>query len=131
MEDVAGVALDILRRRLPAVEVRREDLVSCTRIARGKKLLCKFSRTGPSTPRYQLYDSRFSLKDSRSDDTLYISEHLSKVRFDIFQKLLQEKRAKKVHSVFSKNGVVFCRVVMHGRKIRVSDAQQIPEVLRG
>ena len=130
-EDVTGVVLDLLKRRLPTVEVRREDIASCSRIARGKKLLCKFSRTGPSTPRYQLYDSRFSLKDSRPDDRLFISEHLSKARFDIFQKHLQEKRAKNVHSVFRKNGVVFCRVMMHGRKIIVTDAQQIPEVLRG
>ena len=130
-EDVTGVALGLLRQHLPAVELKREDIVSCTRIARGKKLLCKFSRAGPLSPRYQLYDSRFSLKDSRTDDKLFISEHLSKARFDIFQKLLQEKRAKRVHSVFSKNGVVFCRVVMHGRKIRVTHAQQIPDVLKG
>ncbi|KAF0298187.1 hypothetical protein FJT64_004437 [Amphibalanus amphitrite] len=39
-EDVAGVALGLLRRHLPAVELKREDIVSCTRIARGKKLLC-------------------------------------------------------------------------------------------
>ena len=130
-EDVTAVTLDVLKRHLPTVELRREDIASCIRVARGKKIICKFFRTGPLTPRYRLYDSRFSLKDSRPEDRLYISENLSKARFDIFQKLLQEKRAKNVHSVFSKNGAVFCRVAMHGRKIRVSHTQQIPEVLRG
>ena len=130
-EDVTAVTLELLRRHLPTVELSREDFVSCTRIAQGKKLLCKFSRSGPLSPRYQLYDSRFSLKDSRDEDRLYISENLSKVRFHIFQKLLQEKRAKRLYSVFSKNGAVFCKAVKHGRKIRVSYVQQIPEVLRG
>lgn len=130
LEDVTDVTISMLRRHLPAIELKREDIVSCRRIGNGKKILCKFSRGDTSSPRYQLYDKRFALKDSPPENKLFINEHLSKRRLDIFQKLLQEKGAKRLHSVFSKNGVVFCTVMRYGRKIRVTSADQIPHALR-
>ena len=62
---------------------------------------------------------------------LYVSENLTRKRQDIFQALLNEKRQKRLYTVFTKHGEVFCKTMQHGRKIRVDSLDAIPDALRG
>ena len=76
-------------------------------------------------------DQRRADTERSTTSQLYISENLTRRRQEIFQALLNEKRHNRLYTVFTKNGDVFCKVVQHGRKIRVESLDAIPEALRG
>lgn len=135
-EDVVETAVSLLGKSMPDVSVSRNDIEDAFRIGKKKMIICKFRDAGKLSVRDRIYEERFKLRAISSADSgtgpkpLYVSENLSPYRQAILQALVKEKQAKKLYTVFSQNGVVFCKTMQHGRKIRVHTLEMIPTVLR-
>lgn len=129
-EDVTDTAVTLMQKMLPTVQVEKRDLTDCIRIG-GKRILCRFAR---APVRNAVYEKRLSLrKDERGqergeNDRLFINEDLSPKQREIFHALMEEKKARKIWTVFSRNGAVFCKTSQHAQKIRVTDVRQISQI---
>lgn len=62
---------------------------------------------------------------------LVIRENISTHRPEIFTTVMGEKLADLIHSVYSRNGDVFCPVVPNGIKINVHNIEDIQKVMHG
>lgn len=132
-EDVTDTVVDVIKKHLPDVPVDKQDLEQCFRIAKGKRIVCRFHRSGKGSVRDRVYEERFSSKTVRGSDkdlSLYINENLTPRRQKIVQALLAEKAAGKVYTVFSKNGTVFCKLMKHGARIRVTSEAQVRDIVK-
>ena len=135
-EDVVETAVTVLAQCMPQVPISRDEIDDAFRIGKNKRILCRFKSPTKGSVRDRLYEGRFNSKPAEGPENtesknLYISEHLTPYRQTIFQALLEEKRAKRVYTVYTKHGDVYCKIAQYGRKIKVDSMQQIPSVLRG
>ena len=136
-EDVAATTRTLLHKFMPQTEVREADIVQCYRVNKGKKIVCQFARCGQASVRDEIYDSRMALmKDENgqmrdSSEQLFVNEKLTTGAFAAFLKLREEKRRGRIHSVYTKYGVIYVRMRQHGAKIRVHNGETCDRVLRG
>ena len=70
-EDVTSTTVTMLNRCLPDVKVDRDDIDECFRIARGRRILCRFRRAGKGSVRDRLYENRFAAR--RGGDAAAVS----------------------------------------------------------
>ena len=106
-EDVEAVLMDVIRGSL-GITVRREDIDHAHRMsAGGSKIVCRFTKSGPSSIRQQIYDSRIPPKGERPRLSLYVNESLSQNRQQVYLKLLELKRSGRVYTVFTRAGDIF------------------------
>lgn len=125
-EDAASVAVAVIRKSLPAINIERSDIASCFRVGKSKTLVCRFVRHGPGSVRDSVYQGRFELMRHESQSgQLFISESLSQRRQAYMTTLLNAKKRKEIYTVFSRNGVVFYKEQKEGPAIRVYDAGKI------
>lgn len=118
-EDVKPIVLDVVKRKLPDIDLKTEDIVHCFRVGRTRKVIVKFASYGINSTRDKIYEGRFTLmKDRREGDKLYVNESLSPGRQDILKALRDAKRARAVHSVFTRDGSVFFRPSENGAVIK-------------
>ena len=110
-EDVKDTTVKLLQSCNPTVDVAESDVVDAFRIGKRKSLLVKFKSSGKNSVKDKLYEQRFDLKPpspsegaSADDHKLFIRENLSPYRQAIFQALVQEKQAKRIHTVFNSLG---------------------------
>ena len=61
-EDVKATTMALLARCLPDVKVTSSDIEECFRVSRGKRILCRFRRSGKGSVRDELYERRFSAR---------------------------------------------------------------------
>ena len=118
-EDVEATLISLLNSAFPGLDLQRSDIERAHRT--GKKIWCRFVKSGAGSVRDQLYNGRLSLRGNRKGDELYISECLTKARQEIFGKLLALKKEKKIYTVFSRYGSVFVKEQQYGRNVRVDD----------
>ena len=136
-EDLMATAKDVLKKYMPAVELKDNDIVQCYRSGRGKKLVCQFSRWGPGSVRDAVYDGRLALRKDASGqvrdraDQLYVNEKLTPGALDAFARLRTAKRNGRIHSVYTKYGIIYVRSFQHGAKQRVSNRAEYDRVLQG
>ena len=129
-EDVTPVVIDVVRKILPDIPLQRDDISSCFRVGQKRKLVVKFNSSGPNTMRERLYQGRFDLMKRRNvpvQEQLWINESLSPQRQSYMTALLAAKKDGRIHSTFSRDGVVYFRPSQHEAIIKV-DA---PGKLRG
>lgn len=135
-EDVTDTAVTLLGRCLPDVPVTRDDITDAFRIGKQRRIVCRFKSASKNSVRDRLYENRFKSKSVNTHgvaepSSLYINENLSPYRQTVFQALLKEKQAKRIYTVYTKNGEVFCKTQQYGRKIKVESLQMIASVVCG
>ena len=118
-EDVEATLISLLNSAFPGLGLQRSDIERAHRT--GKKIWCRFVKSGTGSVRDQLYNGRVSLRGRRRGNELYISECLTKARQEVFAKLLALKKEKKIYTVFSRYGAVFVKEQQYGRNVKVED----------
>ena len=87
--------------------------------------------------RDKIYDSRMELaKDENGQrrdrsEQLYVNEKLTNGASAAYRSLREEKRGGRVHTVYTKHGIIYVRTKQHGAKIRVYNRATYEQVLRG
>ena len=61
-EDVTATAVTMLARCLPDVPVAAGDIDECFRVARGKRIVCRFRKSGRGSVRDEVYENRFGTR---------------------------------------------------------------------
>lgn len=131
-EDTTALAIEVLKKSLPDVAIKKEDIISSFRVQKSRKLVVKFAACGPYTVRDRVYQGRFSLMGEKDKDRkLFISEALTPFRQDMFQALLAAKKAKRIYSVFTRDGSVFFKPTEHERSVWVRNWGVIREYTDG
>ena len=140
-EDMEEKVVRLLNERIQGLSLTSSDIHAAHRLQRDDKVIVKFTKR---SVRDRIYDARFSLtthgagtaglrsgpadtsglRSGYRSSNLYISESLTAFNQSIYNQLLQMRRTsggRKVASVFSRRGLVFCRTVKGGPNIRVPD----------
>lgn len=136
-EDVTTVTKNMIQKYIPSVEMRDTDIRQCYRAARGKKIVCEFTRCGPGSVRDTIHEARISLSKNEHGERrepaeqIYISEKLTTGASEAYARLRSAKKRSDIHSVHTKHGLIYVRMIPHGRKIRVSNRIECERVLRG
>lgn len=136
-EDVASTVVDMVKESLPAVSVSKGDIEEAYRVARGKKIVCKFMRKGRGSPRDQIYQKRVSLgKDENGQrianaKQLYVNEMLTDGAQHAFYELRKAKKAGRIHTVFTRQCRIYVRMIEHGEAILVNDHKDLDRILHG
>lgn len=144
-ENIEEKTVKILDRRFPDMQLSRQDFQVVHRLKRDDKVICKFARRAV---RDQLYERRFELADRRRppgpgpDQTassgrremapLFLNESLTAAKLRIYNALLdarKEENGKKVYTVFSRRGFVYCKRQRGGENIRVDDERRLLQLI--
>lgn len=78
-ENVTETVVKTVRKYLPDIEVRKDDIVQSYRVGRGKKIVCQFVSVGRNSIRERIYQSRVKLGKDESgqrrerDDQLFVN----------------------------------------------------------
>lgn len=142
-EDIESRIVTVLNKHLPELKLTISDIQAGHRLQTDQKVIVKFVRR---SVRDRVYESRFSMFASNRQRSgpgaipdrrmapLYIAEQLTASNNAIYQELLRARRAENgalVSSVFSRRGVVWCKMERGGRNIRVPDESHLRNILRG
>lgn len=117
-EDVEATLIELLNSAFPGLGLQRSDIDRVHRT--GRRIWCRFVKSGAGSMRDRLYQGRLSLK-GRVGNELYISECLTKSRQEIFSRLLALKRQGKIYTVFTRYGSVYVKEQRYSNKIRIDD----------
>ncbi|KAF0287340.1 hypothetical protein FJT64_001465 [Amphibalanus amphitrite] len=134
-EDVEQKISQVLNQRFPWLNMTPKDIQSAHRLQANNKVIVRFVKR---RMRDAVYEGRFELvnrtaRDARRLSPLYITESLTPKNREVYSYLLEARKpvnGSKITSVFSRRGLVFCRVERGGPNISVPDlqrAQRIPE----
>ena len=125
-EDAAEMAVSVIRSALPSVQVVKGDIAACFRVGKTRKLICRFLRHGPGSVRDLVYAGRFSLMRERdSSKKLFVAESLTRRRQVFFNTLFQARKENRIHSVFTRNGVVYYKERQHEQNIRIDSITKL------
>ena len=128
-EDVEALLIDVIRDSL-GITVRREDIDHAHRMsAGGSKIVCRFTKSGPSSIRQQIYDSRIPRKGERPRLSLYVNESLSQNRQQTYLKILELKRSGRVHTVFTRAGGIFFKERKFGVNYKANSLAELEKRL--
>ena len=128
-EDVSNTVLDMVRSTFPSVSVGRSDIANCYRVGSKRTRVVQFLRHGRGTPRDQLYQARFDLmKERDGSKTIFVNESLSSRKRHQLNTLRMAKKNGQIHSVFTRDCVVYFREKKDGAIQRVQG--QGDELLR-
>ena len=136
-EEVEATTRTMLQKYMPEVEVKNEDVAQCYRVDRGRAIVCQFTRWGQGSVRDKIYDNRMNLAKDRDGQSrgpteqLFVNERLTPGAKAAFFKLREEKKRGRLHSVYTKHGIIFVRTKQHGAKVRVYNRETCERVLRG
>ena len=120
-EDVSRTVIGMVGKYLPDVSVTKEDIDQCYRVAKGRKIVCKFTRCGRDSPRDVIYEKRASMgrdengQRREKSDSLFVNEVLTEGAQSAYAKLRKAKRDKLIHTVFTRGGRIYVRIFL-GRK---------------
>ena len=127
-EDVPATVVEVLTAAMPGLNLQKSDIARAHRDRSGKKIWCRFIRSGPGSIRDEVYSRRLTLKSNTRDNALFINESLSKMRLEIFNELLSLKKQKKVYTVFTRNGAVFYKDRQYGQNVRVDEFSKLGQL---
>lgn len=135
-EDVRSTVLDLVRENLPDVNVSKSDILESYRVAKGKKIVCKFARSGRGSARDEIYQRRVSLGKDRNGERrsnasqLFINEMLTDGAQTAFTELRKAKRAGIIHAVFTRQGRIHVRLIQHGEILLVRGQRDLDQILQ-
>ena len=122
-ESVEQLAVDLLRRHFPDLQVARRDVDRAHRLpGRGDpRIICRFVQSGAGSVRDTVYQRRLDLRGSG----LFISECLSRKRAEVLRTLLEAKKDGKLYTVFSRQGHVYYKLQKAGENVRADSVQEV------
>ena len=132
-EDVPATVRGMLDKFVPQVKVRDEDIVCANR--RGKQIECQFVKHGPASVREKIYQNRMNTRFDENGqvrdngDQIYVNEKLTEGAAAAVRTLRAEKKAGRIQSVHTKNGVVVVRSIKHGAKRFISNGTELQKLL--
>ena len=97
-------------------ELNLNQVQSSFRLRNGG-LFVEFASAGPASDRDTIFRSKSQLRGTG----LYVSESLTRRRQGIFKVLLQMKKAKEIHSLYTQSGNIFIRRSLNSPPLKVSD----------
>ena len=135
-EDVEEKVVQVLNRRFSWLNMTSADIQAAHRLQANNKVVVRFVKR---RVRDAVYDGRFELfgktrNGARAGSDLYITESLTPRNREIYSRLLEARKPAnggKVASVFSRRGMVYCRLERGGPNVRVPDLQQLQRILGG
>ena len=135
-EDVEQKVVQVLNRRFQWLNMSSADIQAAHRLQANNKVVVRFVKR---RVRDAVYDGRFELfntggRGTRGMSDLFITESLTPKNREIYSRLLEARKPAnggRIASVFSRRGVVFCRLEKKGSNIRVPDLQQMQRILSG
>ena len=136
-EDVTATVLQTMNKYMPDLEVSASDIVCSYRVARGKKVMCKFAQYGKGSVRDKIYESRVKLAKTLDGqprdaaDQLYVNEVLPPRAYDMLAKLRAARKRGVIHNVFTSYGHIFVKIRQHGAKMRVKGRKDCDDIIRG
>ena len=122
-EDVERTVLEVVRHHYN-VNVSSADIARAHRLPGEQKVIVRFIQSGRGSLRDQIYYRRLELRGTG----IFVNECLSRSRQDILNRLLTLKRARKLFSVFSRNGQVYFTKRKNERPVRVNSVTEIEEL---
>ena len=88
-------------------------------------MIVRFVQSGAGSVREQLMDRRLELKGFND---LFVNESLTARNGKLFRSLLQAKKDRKIYTVFTKGGIVFCKKEKNMTRIRVDSESKLAEL---
>lgn len=129
-ENAAEKVADVVSARFSDVRLSKADIQAAHRLQSKDTIICKFySRE----VRDNLYGKRFELmkQSDRPRNPFFISESLTKNNRTLFNELLAAKRDRKLYTVFTRAGAVFCKTSREAKAVRVDSKEKIADILHG
>ena len=127
-EDVQDIVIRAVKDNL-GITLPREEIDRAHRMSEGRKIIVRFLRSGESSIRDRIYQQRLQ-QTGRSDGRLFVNESLTAAR-QIFNSVLELKKAGKVYTVFTRWGNVFAKEVQYGVSVRVNNEASFSNFVRG
>ena len=125
-EDINGLVVNAVRARLPGLHITEADIDRAHRLpGPNHRVIVKFVRSGSGSVRESLMMRRTELKEYRD---LYINESLTAEKQRIFGCLLGAKKEKKIYTVFSRWGHVYCKEKKFGVSTRIDTLEKVREM---
>ena len=125
-EDINGLVINAVRARLPGLNFTEADIDRAHRLpGPNHRVIVKFVRSGSGSVRESLMLRRTELREYRD---LYINESLTAEKQRIFGCLLDAKKQKKIHTVFSRWGHVYCKEKRFGVSTRIDTLEKVREM---
>ena len=111
---------------MPWLDLREQDIDRAHRLpGPNHRVIVKFVQSGAGSKRDLLMTRRTEL---RGYDDLFVNESLTAQNGQIFRALLQAKKDKKIYTVFTRGGVVFCKTEQFGARTRVDSVAKLAEL---
>ncbi|XP_043206706.1 uncharacterized protein LOC122380725 [Amphibalanus amphitrite] len=132
-EDIEGKVISVLNRRLPEVHVTGSDIQTAHRLQGDSTVIVKFFKTKVKDDIYErrMKQARVQNHGDRPAAPLYINESLSAMNKEIFNALLEAKKRKKIYTVYSRRGAVFCKLDSESRGQKMVSMDQVTSLLGG
>ena len=134
-EDVRSTVLDLVKENMPDVSVAKSDIAESYRVAKGKRIVCKFVRYGRDSPRDQIYQRRMSLGKDRNGERksiqqqLFINEVLTEGAQYAYSELRKARKAGLIHTVFTRQCKIYVRMIEHGEIRQVKGQRDLDQIL--
>lgn len=125
-EDISHLVISALQTRMPGLDLEERDIDRAHRLpGPNNRVIVKFVQSGVGSKRDQLLSRRTEL---RGYNDLFVNESLTAQNGQIFRALLQAKKDKKIYTVFTRGGVVFCKTDQYSARVRVDSVAKLADL---
>ena len=125
-EDVNHLVISALQTRMPGLDLEERDIDRAHRLpGPNNRVIVKLVQSGVGSKRDQLLSRRTEL---RGYNDLFVNESLTAQNGQIFRALLQAKKDKKIYTVFTRGGVVFCKTDQFSARVRVDSVAKLADL---
>lgn len=128
-EDIVEKTIKLLNDNFSGQSVDKKDFSAVHRLSNENTVICAFVN---KNLRNAIYDERLSLRgrDVGRDGRLYVNESLTKSKREIFGKLLEMRREKKIWTAFTKNGIPCCKLTKDSPSMKIMTLRQLDQLGR-
>ena len=132
-EDIEGKVISILNQRFPDVHVTPQDIQTTHRLQGDSTVIVKFAKTKLKEEIYErrMNQAKVQNRGDRLVAPLYVNESLSAKNKAIFGALLEAKRRKKIYTVYTRRGAVFCKLDRESAGRRIGGIDEATSLLDG
>lgn len=128
-EDIVEKTIKLINDNFSTQSVDKKDFSAVHRLSNENTVICAFVN---KNLRNAIYDERLSLRrrEVGRDGRLYVNESLTKSKREIFSKLLEMRKEKRIWTAFTKNGIPCCKMTKDSPSIKVLTLRQLDQLAR-
>ena len=124
-EDIHALVVRTLNQNMSGLNMCENDIDRAHRLpGPNNRVIVRFVRSGAGSVRDRVMWRRLEL----SGKELYVNESLTPLRGQIYRSLLNAKKEKKLHTVFTRGGHVFFKPEKFGKSVRVDSLDRVREL---